>query len=502
MCLPGLRPDARRLGAWPLPAVLALVLLVLLSLRAALTAWPDAGPVPATFRAAIVDLRSAAEHLAPATRNAVGATTQLLIERARSTLEGLEGLAVPLTGAAVARDLVFAEDAMRAAAVELAQAPERGVGATAASIETLASEALRRLQRIDLVVGERQEQLAGSIVWLEDDGVRWSVWRLDRTLHDVVRGLGIVLILAGSLAVALRLLDRSRPLPTVQQLREARPATVIGITAFATFLLGSTGLAVEPTLVPGISPAHTSLPRPGPCGRLETARAVFWEAEESGIAAFSEAVERRLHRDARACLDLGTALAAREATERFLVRLDEADPASRPAMSPSAAPPAVSLALMPAIQDDVARLRASVDALLDEVASLRTERQALAVRLAAASEADRAPAGSGATSGPAPQPADEPVIAATPPPGVSSPPAPSGEAAAEVPAPPPTAPRPFVTTTAVNYRTGPSENASRLGTLPEGARVRLMSESDGWANVRLHDGRSAYVSRAFIRPVE
>jgi hypothetical protein len=64
--------------------------------------------------------------------------------------------------------------------------------------------------------------------------------------------------------------------------------------------------------------------------------------------------------------------------------------------------------------------------------------------------------------------------------------------------------RSFVATPPVglNYRAGPSVDAARLGALPEGTVVELVSTQDGWARVRLPDGQSAYVDRRFIRPLE
>jgi uncharacterized protein YgiM (DUF1202 family) len=56
----------------------------------------------------------------------------------------------------------------------------------------------------------------------------------------------------------------------------------------------------------------------------------------------------------------------------------------------------------------------------------------------------------------------------------------------------------YVTTTAVNYRAGPSLDARRLGTFIVGAELEVVSEDDGWAEVRLRDGRAVYVATQFL----
>jgi uncharacterized protein YgiM (DUF1202 family) len=58
----------------------------------------------------------------------------------------------------------------------------------------------------------------------------------------------------------------------------------------------------------------------------------------------------------------------------------------------------------------------------------------------------------------------------------------------------------YVTTAAVNYRTGPSLDARRLGTFVPGARLSVIGENDGWAEVRLRDGREVFVASAFLDP--
>jgi hypothetical protein len=66
--------------------------------------------------------------------------------------------------------------------------------------------------------------------------------------------------------------------------------------------------------------------------------------------------------------------------------------------------------------------------------------------------------------------------------------------------PPEPKPAIFVTTTALNYRDGPSVDARRLGTLVPGARLHVVGRDAGWAQVRLNDGRQAYVASEFLEP--
>ena len=56
----------------------------------------------------------------------------------------------------------------------------------------------------------------------------------------------------------------------------------------------------------------------------------------------------------------------------------------------------------------------------------------------------------------------------------------------------------YVTTTAVNYRDGPSLDARRLGTFVPGATLAVISQNDGWSEVRLGDGREVFVASEFL----
>lgn len=514
MCVARLHREASHLAAWPVVALLALALVVVLSLRGALNAWPDDGTLPATFGAAIVDLETTVGDLPPDARIAAGAPARVLLEHARSTRLGLNGLDVPLVEPGTARDLVFAEDAIRTVGEELRAIGERGPAVATATIETLSREALARLRRVDRRLAEHAAQNSETLVRVEDHGDRWLVSRIDRDQFDLVRALGIALLLGGCLAVALRLLGRSGPAPTFQDL-VATPPAVVGLAAFGAFVVGSALLVARPAALPQLSTEVVSLPRPGPCSQLQIARDVFWASEALEVRSLTDRARRRVQARARDCLGLESALAAREVTERFLARAGH--PAGRDQLAlVSGARRPVSLALMPEVEDDVARLQTSVETLLREVESLRTERLAR-VLPATSSPAMSRILGTGGPEIPMTVAVAGPADGGSLPSPEARPPEPQAgdrqraevevdpqevEAQAAPPVPATDGPRPFVTTTTVNYRSGPSQNATRLGTLQKGTRVRLVSDDAGWASVRLHDGRSVYVASAFLRAID
>lgn len=500
MCVPRLHRDGARLAAWPIVALAALALVVTISLRGALTAWPDGDALPATFAAAIADLERAVGDLPPHAQIATGAPARVLLEHAEVTLVALRRSLFPVADPVTVRDLVFAEYAIRTVAETFRTGGERGADAISAEIESLSREALAGLDRVDRRLAEDAETASNAIVSVEDQGDHWLIRRTDRGQHGFARVLGIALLLGGCLMVALRLLGRTRPAPTLRSLL-ARPTAAAGVVAFAVFLAGSLGLVMRPSAMPGVSTSVASLPRPGPCSRLEVAREVFWASERLDIASLTERARRRAQARARDCLGLDSAVAARQASESFLDRRN----ARGNGPAPAPARRSISLGLMPEIREDIAHLQTSIAALLEEFVSLRAERNArnagvpidlepgiggpeiLTTAIVAASSQPTA----GAMP---PEMDDQPDLPASATPQVA--------ARAESPVPAADGPRPFVTTTALNYRSGPSRDATKLGTLQQGTRVRLVSDDDGWASVRLHDGRAVYVASAYLEPIE
>ncbi len=56
----------------------------------------------------------------------------------------------------------------------------------------------------------------------------------------------------------------------------------------------------------------------------------------------------------------------------------------------------------------------------------------------------------------------------------------------------------IVTATVLNVRSSPSTNSSVLTTLRKGSTVNIVSNSNGWHNIKLANGQTAYVSSAYI----
>jgi uncharacterized protein YgiM (DUF1202 family) len=63
-----------------------------------------------------------------------------------------------------------------------------------------------------------------------------------------------------------------------------------------------------------------------------------------------------------------------------------------------------------------------------------------------------------------------------------------------------TLPRERVTTARVNYRSAPRPDANRLGTLAPGTRVTVLEDANGWTEVRLREGKKAFVASRFLQP--
>ncbi len=57
-----------------------------------------------------------------------------------------------------------------------------------------------------------------------------------------------------------------------------------------------------------------------------------------------------------------------------------------------------------------------------------------------------------------------------------------------------------VTATSLNVRTGPSTSNTIITTIPNGTRVTILGDSGNWYNVRLPDGRIGWVSKDYIKP--
>ena len=55
----------------------------------------------------------------------------------------------------------------------------------------------------------------------------------------------------------------------------------------------------------------------------------------------------------------------------------------------------------------------------------------------------------------------------------------------------------IVTASSLNFRSGPSTSASKIGSIPNGAEVGVISESNGWSKVN-YNGKIGYVSSSYL----
>ncbi len=154
--------------------------------------------------------------------------------------------------------------------------------------------------------------------------------------------------------------------------------------------------------------------------------------------------------------------------------------------------------VQPAIEDLEAAARLAPD---------NREARAELDRARAALPARGAPAAEPAAAPPPPRPAPTPPAAATPPVAPSPPPAaataptpPVGPVAAARPGEAP-GPR-FRVTTDVFVRAEPVTASTAIGSLRRGSEFVAREEDKGWFKVQLADGRSGWIYRRFLEPVE
>ena len=55
----------------------------------------------------------------------------------------------------------------------------------------------------------------------------------------------------------------------------------------------------------------------------------------------------------------------------------------------------------------------------------------------------------------------------------------------------------IVTASSLNFRSGPSTSASKIGSIPNGSEVGVISESNGWSKVN-YNGKTGYVSSSYL----
>lgn len=62
------------------------------------------------------------------------------------------------------------------------------------------------------------------------------------------------------------------------------------------------------------------------------------------------------------------------------------------------------------------------------------------------------------------------------------------------------APRATVTASALNVRKGPSTDDEKIGSLPNGAEIKIIGEENGWIKI-LYNNKTGYVSAQYIQKI-
>ncbi len=464
---------------------------------------------PLGLEAAVIEVRAALEDMANALNGAprqvqttISADLHLTGQAIARALDRLEGGRVPIADPTLVYDLNLLADITHAATDELhAIAAEPGAALDperAERIDRLTEAAADRLAEVNLVIDGWKERSRNAVVELQDDGGVLVVRSTDRLVYNGVRYVSIALLLIGLLALGLHLLRIS------QEHAEARPRarrgpllSGLGGVALAVFFASCTAFSLRPGTLAALSAEVRVQAQEHPCERLAAQRDRLIAAQQADHPGLIEATKQRMRPAARDCLGLPSEAVTAEAIERLAAgtALAHSEPAStgRPGVGLAAAEPHVSdkgVATRPV----VAELRPAEMQASGELAELLTNLRDVETRVAD----PPAPA-----TGPAP--AAEPVVPAIAP--IEPAAGPDQTAALESPAEPGPSGRPpelkpaiFVTTTALNYRDAPSVEARRLGTLVPGARLRVVGRDAGWAEVRLGDGRLAYVASDFLEP--
>ncbi len=501
-------------GLW---AWLVTCLLVLLLAPPASAAATD----PLGIEAAVTEVRVALEDMATALNGAprqvqttISADLHLTAQAITRALDRLEGDHVPIADPTLVYDLNLLTDVAHAATDELhaiAAGPEADLDPERARrIERLTEAAAARLAEINLVIDGWNERSRNAVVELQDDGGALVIRSTDRLVYNGIRYVSIALLLIGLLALGLHLLRSGR------ERAEARPwlrkdplLSGLGGAALAVFFASCATFSLRPGTLAALSGEVRVQAPEHPCERLAAQRDRLIAAQQAAHPGLIEATEQRMRPAAQDCLGLPSEAVIAEAIERLAARtaLTRSEPAA--AEGPGPGPAAA-----------VARASDPGAAAAPEVAELRpAERQAsgeLAELLANLGDIETPASDPPATAPAAPAtapaaPASEPAPAGAPVVPAIAPIEPAAGPDQTVVLEKPTEPAPsrrspelepaiFVTTTALNYRDGPSVDARRLGILVPGVRLRVLGEDAGWAEVRLGDGRQAYVASEFLEP--
>jgi hypothetical protein len=497
----------------------------------ALSAGAAAGD-PLGLEAAIAEVRAALQDLADALNGAprliqtgVSADLHLTGQAIARVLDRLDGDGPPIPDPTLVYDLNLLADIAHAATGELrAIADEPGAGLEperARRIDRLTEAAASRLAEVNLVIDSANERSRNAVIDVQDQGGVLLIRSTDRLVYDGVRYVSIGLLLVGLLALGLHLLHVGHQRATAGPRAPKAPVlSALGSLALVVFFACCTAFSLRPGTLAALSADVRVQAQEHPCDRMAAQRDRLIAAQQADHAGLIEATEQRMLPAAQDCLGLPSEAVAAEAIERIAAKtaLAQDGPAAggTPVAGLTAAGPDRGS------PPEVAKLRpaeteASGD-LSELLANLRDtetpvgDPPAAAVEPAEPREAVAQPpstepreAAAQPPSEPAPpapqpiEPALKPIEPAAGPDRTAAPEADPEPAPAKGSAEP--EPAIFVATTALNYRDGPSVDARRLGTLFPGARLRVLGEDAGWAQVRLDDGQQAYVATEFLEPV-
>ncbi len=462
------------------------------------------------LRAATETMVATVEALPEAVRHEFEAEVQVLAQSARQTLAELEYQRLPLVQPDILHELAYLRDIVATITSELqlaADAVGQQAEAAVERVQQLSAAAGRPLGQIDAALETWHGQVADAVVEVEEREDAVVVRTTNQLLHDAIRYGAAGLFLVGLLVLGLRLLALGESeVGLVDLFKHAPVMSIVGFVAVLGFLAATLVLALNPGALAGPSQVRIEA-RQHPCTALAAQRHHLREAQQVGVESLVGTITQRMEATAQGCLGLASPEAASRAVARFAASPPE----------PEVGPAVAAREPDPGLRADLDRLITTIRELATELPAppetpLEAEAAAVARELEQEVAAEEEPAAAEPAAAPEPPAAEEdeaPVAEgdearaaeqdeAPDAPAVAEPaPAPAPEPAQPAPSP---APRDFVTTTALNYRTGPSLDAARLGTLPEGTPVLLLGEQDGWASVQLEDGRSVYVSSEFIRP--
>ena len=469
-------------------------------------------------RDAVGLMDAAAAQLPAEAQQAMAAELQLLGRSIDWTLNRVEDQAVPLVERAVLHDLNFVADAVASVSDELRQIDGAPVEqAVRARIDELSSAISARLERISAMTDRWMERTRTAMVELDAEAGAIVVKQIDRAVYEGVRYASIALLLTGLLAIGLRLLRMSEAHLRFSGLLKQNPVvSSLALGLLGAFFLGCAVLSLWPGALADVSAQVEVHAQEHPCQRLDAQQEQLAAAQELQLESLVDATKVRMREAARDCLGLPAGAAA-EAVEQLaakLVPVDEQDPAAPSGLADravAALEPEQAGVTMGAPQPPLR----STDEVLAPLFSAVAQEPAAGPRDDAATELPAAPsppaiieppalppaapaaeqpeAEQTAAREPAPQPREPAssvaVPASTRPPIVLSdllPPEPEVEE--------------FITTAGVNYRTAPTVDAPRLGALPAGTRVRVVSERAGWAEIELNDGRQAFMAVDYLQP--